>query len=475
MLFNSIEYLFLYIPIVFTIYFLINKFKFFRLATLFLLLSSLYFYGTYKIEYVYIIIISILFNYIVSCIFRFNINNIYKKLTLFMGIWGNISLLIYFKYFDFLIETFSKINIIPFNTMEIIMPLGISFFTLQQISYIIDCFKKEIKEYNLLDYALFVCFFPQLVAGPIIRYKEMIPQFRDIKNRIPNQENIFIGLFLITVGLLKKVIFADSFADFIDDIMQYNLYKEILAAWFLGFSKLLQGYFDFSGYCDIALGSAFLFNISLPINFNSPFKADSITEYWRRWNMTIIRFIKDYIYEPMGSNKKGFIRTGINTFMIFFVYGCWMGSNIFNILYGILNGILVCINKLWTKLNIPLPKFICIFTTFIFLILLTPFISFNDNQETIEIIKSMFGVYGIKNLTINGIFIEFYPIYSNLKFNILIFLLSLYIIFMSKNSNELAKLYVKANNSFLTFILAIIFVITSLSITKSTEFIYFAF
>ena len=392
MLFNSIEYLLIFLPIVFIIYFTLNKFKLCKASRIFLLIASLYFYGSYKKEYVPIILISILFNYFISYLFKEDITEVKRKLILFFGILTNIIILIYFKYFDFLKETLSNITFIPFNTFDIILPLGISFFTLQQISFLVDCYKKDVLEYNLIDYALFICFFPQLVSGPIIRHQEMIPQFMDIKNKVINQDNIFIGIFLITIGLFKKTVFSDNFSGFITYIVDNQIYNDFGISWILGIAKIFQGYFDFSGYCDIALGSAFLFNINLPWNFNSPYKAKSIADYWNRWNMTLMRFLKDYIYTPLGGNSKSILKTFYNIMIVFFIYGCWQYLNVVNILYGIINGILVFINKIWEKTNIKIPKPISIGITFVTLILLSTFIMTKDLSQSITLLKTMFGI-----------------------------------------------------------------------------------
>ena len=477
MLFNSIEYLFIFLPVVFIIYFTLNKFKLCKASRIFLLIASLYFYRSYKIEYVPIILISILFNYFISDFFKKDITVLTRKLILIFGILTNIFILVTFKYFDFIKETFSNITFIPFNTMDIILPLGISFFTLQQISYLVDCYKKDVLEYNLIDYALFICFFPQLVSGPIIRHQEMIPQFMDIKNKVINQENIFIGIFLITVGLFKKTVFSDGFSGFITYIINNEIYNDVGISWIFGIAKIFQGYFDFSGYCDIALGSAFLFNINLPWNFNSPYKAQSITDYWNRWNMTLVRFLKDYIYIPLGGNSKGLIRSCFNIMVVFFIYGCWKGSNIVNLLYGILNGILVCINKIWEKTNIKIPKPISIGITFITLILLSTFIMTKDLSQSITLLKTMFG---INAESVDIMFIDWNLVFNlqpphNAQVNILLLLSSFIILLFGKNSNELAQIYVKANNNLYTIILVIAFILATLSITKSTEFLYFIF
>ena len=476
MLFNSVEYLLLFLPIVFGLYFLLNKYKLYKFAVIFLLAASLIFYGSYKVEYVYILVVSIVFNYFLSNIFKRNLSPAKRKIVLILGIVINVAILIGFKYFVFLFRTYSNLIHMPFNAMSYIMPLGISFFTLQQISYIIDCYRGDVKEYNFFDYALFVSFFPQLVAGPIVRHQEMIPQFNDLSKRTINQENIFIGIFLITAGLFKKVLLADNFTSFIDTVVRYDLYKEFYTAWIFGLSKVLQGYFDFSGYCDMALGSAFLFNISLPWNFNSPYKAQSIIDYWARWNMTLVRFLKDYIYYPLEKNTKNIIRTCFNIMVVFFVYGLWKGTNPVNVVYGLLNGVLVCLNKILMKFNFKLPKVISIFITFITLICLTPFIGVSSFDKVNMILKSMFCISTtFDTFVLNGLNIELYPSSFNLPINLLLIVVCLYLSFISKNSTELAKVFAEKNNTFYTIILAVIFFISALYVTKSTEFLYFIF
>ena len=510
MLFNSIEYLIIFLPLVFFIYFFLNKYKFYNAAKVFLLCASIYFYGSYKWDYVYIIITSIIFNYLISCIFKLNIKKIYKKFSIFCGVASNIIILLFFKYFNLVIEALNNYDYNHFNTMKIIIPLGISFFIIQQISYIIDCYKENVKEYNLLDYALYVCFFPQLIAGPIVRHQEMIPQFNNLKNRVINQENVFIGIFLITIGLLKKTVFADGYSTFVSYMTDNQIYYNFYISWLLGIAKLFQVYFDFSGYCDLALGSAFFFNIKLPWNFNSPFQAKNITEFWHRWNMTLIRFLQDYVYKPLGANNKGIIRTYVNILIMFTIMGIWGGFNLLSVLYGFVNGIFIVINKSWDSLilkiknyfqqksvynkdyeNIFIQKFIQIkniviakttaicstFITFLCVIIATQILTVKNFNQLTMLLKSMFGinvsdsVMYIKNLDI--IFMPISPI--SIKLNMIVIIMSIVTVFFFKNSIQLAKAYSKSDNIFYTFILAIVFIFSVLSITKGSEFIYFAF
>lgn len=476
MLFNSIEYIFLFLPAVFIIYFLLNRFMLYKIASLFLLAASIFFYGSYKWDYVYIITCSILFNYLISSIFKKEISDKVKKSVLIFGIAGNIIILLFFKYFNSIIELIGNLNGINYiDTYKIIMPLGISFFTLQQISYIVDCYRNKVKEYNLLDYALFICFFPQLVAGPIVRHGEMIPQFKDINKRKIIQENVFIGISLITVGLLKKTIFADSFVGLINYVSEFNQFDNFYLTWTFGILKVLQGYFDFSGYCDMAMGSAYLFNISLPWNFNSPFKAQSIIEFWKRFNMTLIRFLKKYIFRPLNEKNTSEIKSYINILIMFLVMGIWISTSFSGILYGIITGIFVCINKFWNKFNIKINKILAIALTFVSVVLSTQFVFTKNLNQVYAITKSMFGInadFALPYIDGANLIFPLNPPH-NAQFNIYIFAVSIIIIFFSKNSVQLAKMYSKADNLFYTIILVIVFVLATLSITKSSDFVYF--
>ena len=474
MLFNSIEFLFIFLPIVFIVYFLLIRVGLAKLSNFWLAVSSLYFYSYYKIEYLPIMISSILFNYIMGFFIQKDYRHSVKKALLIFSVIGNLSLLCYFKYFNFLIETFNSFNFHHIETMKIMLPLGISFFTFQQISYIYDMYKGEAKQTNIIDYALFVSFFPQLIAGPICTFKELIPQFQDFSKKVLKRENIYLGIFFITIGLFKKVILADNFAQFIEDVILLEAMTEFFTTWCFAFSVAIQGYFDFSGYCDIAIGLAALFNITIPVNFDSPYKSVDISDYWRRWHITMGRFLKYHVYIPMGGSRRGELRTYWNLFFVFLVTGLWHGANWPCILYGFLNGIFVSLNKLWKKIGIQLNHYVAVFITFITMVFIAPLMMIKEVHQYFLSVKSMFGI-GVD--FIPAVVKDFNFIFSNpeLKLNVILFIASFYIIFCCKNSNEVAPIYVKSNNMIYTFALVIVFVISVLSITKGSEFIYFNF
>ena len=474
MLFNSFEFLFVFLPIVFIVYFFIFKGRLVKYANLWLVCSSLFFYAYYKIEYLPIIISSILFNFIMGIFINRGYSQKIKKLLFIFSVVGNLSLLCFYKYFNFLIETFNTISLSHFDTMKIMLPLGISFFTFQQISYIYDIYKGEAKQTNIIDYTLFVSFFPQLIAGPICTFKELIPQFEDLTKKVINRENIYRGFFLITIGLFKKVLLADNFTGFIRDYMLLDSSVDFFTSWAFALAVAIQGYFDFSGYCDMAMGIAALFNIVLPINFDSPYKSLDISDYWRRWHITMGRFLKYQVYIPMGGSRRGTLRTYFNLFFVFVVTGIWHGANWTCILYGVLNGILVCINKLWKKTNIQINNKLAIFITFCTMVIIAPLVMLKHVHQYFFTVKSMLGIkteflpvlYDDFNFLLNN---------NNYKLNAILFISSLIIIFCFKNSNELVEKYIKSNNVFYTFVISVIFVVSVLSLTKGSEFIYFNF
>ena len=270
-----------------------------------------------------------------------------KKPLLIIGIIGNVAVLGYYKYVDFILSTVNTVAHTNFTLLHIMLPLAISFFTFQQIAYLVDTYKGETAHYNFISYALFVTFFPQLIAGPIVHHKEMMPQFEDTTNKKINYENIAKGLFIFCIGLTKKVAIADTFAVWANDgFANYTLLSNA-EVWFTSLAYSMQLYFDFSGYCDMAIGIALLFNIKLPVNFFSPYKALSVQQFWRQWHMTLGRFLTQYIYIPLGGSRKGSLRTYVNVFAIFFISGLWHGAGWTFIIWGTAHGLAVITNRLW--------------------------------------------------------------------------------------------------------------------------------
>ena len=344
MLFNSYSFIFIFLPLTFLIYFLLNSKGLYFYSKTFIALASLVFYSWWNIIYLPLLLLSITFNFTIGIMLSNKTEKNYKKkLLLVLGIITNLLLLGYFKYMDFFIENYNSITDSNFPLLEITLPLAISFFTFQQISYLVDSYKGFTKEYKFIDYTIFVTFFPQLIAGPIVHHKEMMPQFSDNKNKTINFQNISMGLFIFSIGLFKKVVIADSFSSYVSNGFDIQEKLTFIEAWITSLSYTFQLYYDFSGYTDMAIGLALLFNIKLPINFNSPYKATNIQDFWRRWHMTLSRFLKDYIYIPLGGNKGKDLTIYTNLLITFLLAGIWHGAGWTFVLWGLFHALAMII------------------------------------------------------------------------------------------------------------------------------------
>jgi len=397
MLFNSHEFIFLFLPFSFFVYFYLNKKKLVNVGKVWLVFSSLFFYSWWDINYLPLILGSILFNYVIgrslyqhSYLLKKGL--ISRRIILIFGIVVNLSLLGYFKYVDFFIENINYTFGTDINIINLTLPLAISFFTFQQITYLVDSYKKEIEGYNLLNYAVFVTFFPQLIAGPIVHHSEMMPQFSSIRNKVKNYRNIMMGLFIFSIGLFKKVILADTFSVWATNGFDIAETLNLIEAWLTSLSYTFQLYFDFSGYADMAIGLALLFNIKLPINFNSPYKALNIQDFWRRWHMTLSRFLKEYIYIPLGGNRGGDFRTYNNLLATFVIGGIWHGAGWMFALWGLIHGVAIITHRLWNLTTIKLPSVLAWFITFNFINITWVFFRAKDWDSAHKVLSSMFSL-----------------------------------------------------------------------------------
>ena len=364
MLFNSYIFIFLFFPLCLLGYYGLKN-KSATVAKILLIGFSLWFYGYFNIRYLCIMIGSILLNYgvyqlltrVKSCemagmdSFTGNVAKINKKkMILFTGVSANLLLLFYFKYFDFFIENINAVFGSSFALHHILLPLGISFFTFQQISFLADTYRGELKNCSFIDYALFVSFFPQLIAGPIVTHEEMLPQFQQIEKKKFDEDQFCRGLFIFVLGMGKKVLIADTFGVAVDAgysmVAQLGSVDAVLVMLFY----TLQLYFDFSGYCDMAIGIGKMMGIEIPINFNSPYKACNIIDFWKRWHITLSRFFTKNIYIPLGGNRKGNVRMYANLFLVFFLSGVWHGAGWNYILWGVMHGVLYCVTR-WMQVK----------------------------------------------------------------------------------------------------------------------------
>lgn len=397
MLFNSYEFIFAFLPITFFIYFYLNQKRLTEAAKGFLVFSSLFFYSWWNIVYLPLILGSMLFNYIIgeSLSKTAEHRRVNRKSLLAVGIAADVALLGYFKYADFFISNVNTVAGTQIALLGLALPLAISFFTFQQIAYLVDSYRGETREYDFLNYALFVTFFPQLIAGPIVHHKEMMPQFAHARRKVVNYRHIAMGLFIFSIGLFKKVVIADTYAVWANAGFGTAETLNFFEAWAASLSYTFQLYFDFSGYTDMAIGAALLFNIRLPINFDSPYKARDIQDFWRRWHITLSRFLKDYIYIPLGGNRKGHYRTYSNLILTFLIGGLWHGAGWTFVFWGVLHGIALAVHRLWKQLGLKMNGLAAWFITFNFINIAWVFFRAETWGDAIRILKGMAGLGGV--------------------------------------------------------------------------------
>ena len=355
MLFNSYAFIFGYLPVTLAGFFLLASSSH-RLAALWLAAASLFFYGWWNPAFVALVMASITVNYGFGYVIGHARIRSGKKATtvLAVSVITNLGLLAYFKYANFFIANVSQLTGAELSVVNIVLPLGISFFTFTQIAFLVDVYRGIAREYNFIHYVLFVTYFPHLIAGPVLHHKQMMPQFGHAGTYSVNLENINIGLTIFIIGLAKKVLLADQFALYANpvfDVVAHGGEPKLIEAWIGALAYALQLYFDFSGYSDMAIGLSRMFNVKLPLNFDSPYKAPNIIEFWRRWHMTLSTFLRDYLYVPLGGSRKGVPRRYLNLMITMLLGGLWHGAGWTFVLWGGLHGLYLVINHGWRHLT----------------------------------------------------------------------------------------------------------------------------
>jgi alginate O-acetyltransferase complex protein AlgI len=359
MLFTQFEFLFLFLPLAFAGYFLIARLIEAPTARMgWLAAASLVFYSYWDVRFVPVILVSIIVNYVMGILIAGQTNTKVRGSLFALAITANLLALGFYKYTNFGIQIFNAVAHAHHPSLAIVLPLGISFFTFTQIAYLADVYGGYQHERNFVKYGLFVTYFPHLIAGPILHHREMMPQFGSETSRKISVENVAIGLTILTIGLFKKSFIADSFGLVANPVFQAanSNHLHMLDAWGGALAYSLQIYFDFSGYSDMAIGISTLFGIKLPFNFDSPYKSQSIVEFWRRWHITLSRFLRDYLYIPLGGNRHGDRRRTINLATTMILGGLWHGAGFTFLIWGALHGLFLGINHRWTSLTQKHPK-----------------------------------------------------------------------------------------------------------------------
>jgi len=352
MLFPTGEFLFVYLPITVGMFFLIARLAGPRAAAAWLMLASLFFYSFWRPVHVLLLVASIVFNYCAGGMIlraREGGDPLAPRRVLTFVIGTNLAVLAYFKYSNFLIATLNDLTALNIPTLDVALPIGISFFTFTQIAYLADVYAGKAVERSPVRYSLFVTYFPHLVAGPVLHHAQMMPQFREERVYRPELRNFTIGIAFLALGLIKKVLIADSFAPIANDVFGAagggNLPTE--TAWRGILAYTMQIYFDFSGYSDMAVGLSMLIGVRLPYNFDSPYKSTSIVDFWRRWHMTLSAFLRDYLYIALGGNRKGKARRYVNLLLTMVLGGLWHGASWTFVIWGALHGMYLMVNHGW--------------------------------------------------------------------------------------------------------------------------------
>ena len=405
MLFNSYVFLLAFLPVTLVGYFLAGRHG--RTpAIAWLVLASFVFYGWWDWRYIPLLLLSILFNFFLGSSIARHAGGDAARRQLIVGVAVNLGLLGFFKYADFFIGAANAVSGSTLPLLHVVLPIGISFYTFTQIAFLVDASHGEVREYRLVHYALFVTYFPHLIAGPILHHKEMMPQFDRAAPVRPEWRNFEIGFSFFAIGLGKKVLLADSLAPFANAAFASPDGHTLLTAWLGVLAYGLQLYFDFSGYSDMAIGLSRLFGIKLPLNFDSPYKSRNISEFWRRWHMTLSRFLRDYLYVPLGGNRRGPARRYLNLFVTMGLGGLWHGAGWGFVVWGLLHGFYLSVHHAWSALRGGVAKRAAplasrghaagsVALTFLAVTIAWTFFRAPHLQDALSIVAAMSGAHGV--------------------------------------------------------------------------------
>ncbi len=467
MIFSSHIFILFFLPVVLTGYFTLSRLRREWPQKLFLVCACLFFYAWFNPSYLPLILASIAVNYALGrVLFAAAGHRNLQKTALLLGIVFNLGLLGYYKYADFFITNLNALFRTDIPTLRLLLPLGISFFTFQQLAYLVDIYKGDLTErYNLLTYSIFVTFFPQLIAGPIVLPNEMMPQFACAANRRLNWDNVAGGFYVFAIGLAKKMMIADFFGRITIEAFNPEIGSWLGNSWAGAFAFSIQMYFDFSGYCDMAIGLGLMFNIKLPVNFDSPYKSASIAEFWKRWHITLGRFLMTFVYFPLGGSRCSMPRKLLNLLITFTLCGLWHGAGWVFLIWGFLHGLCICVYNLWkTYSPIRLPKFLGVALTFSFMLIIGLLFSSQDLAHAGRLFSGL---------------VDFSP--ESLRMTcanisttaISMFLVSMGIIFFAPNAVAMLK---KFKPGLLTALYTVVLIAGSiLCMSRISPFLYFNF
>ncbi|MFH0783193.1 MAG: MBOAT family protein [Pseudomonadota bacterium] len=482
MVFNSFSFIALFLPITLLgFYFLAQKSQ--QFAAVWLIMASFFFYGSWDYRFIPILLTSIFINYF-ACkqIISATLTN--RRLLLTTSITFNLLLLGFFKYVNFFILSINDVTSGDIPSLNIILPVGISFFTFTQISLLVDAHHDKIKELNLTHYLLFTSYFPYIVAGPILHHQEMLPQFADPKHYQVKADNFSVGISLFVFGLGKKLLIADNLAAAISPVFAGDN-PHLFQAWLGMLAYTLQLYFDFSGYSDMAVGVSRLMGFRIPINFHSPYKATSVSDFWQRWHISLSRFLRNYLYIPLGGNRRGQFNRYRNLILTMLLGGLWHGANWTFVIWGGLHGLYLCVQHGWQSVQTQHRQPTVFrntfnrFITFIAVMVAWCFFRAADVGSAFKVLAGMVGMNGLS------------PISEIDSFGYILLALSTFVAFSMPNTNELflstetGQGVAPASPSILTvrwspnvrwgLAIGCIFALCVLSIERTSDFIYAQF
>lgn len=392
MLFNSYIFIFLFLPLVLLGYYGLHYAKQHKLALVYMIGMSMWFCAYTGLGNLIVLLVSIFVNYIIVDIMAKVQARQGRRVVLLAGLAWNIGILFYYKYYDFFMENINEVFKTDIALLELALPLGISFYVFQQIAYVVDYYREDCEKYGFLEFAAYSMFFPKLIQGPLAGHVELISQLRNETNHRLNYGNLSKGIYAFALGLAKKVLLADTFAKIVSIGYQDIPFLNAPSALLVMVCYSLQLYFDFSGYCDMAYGIGLFFNIELPFNFNSPYKAISIRDFWERWHITLTKFFTRYVYIPLGGNRKGVIRTYVNVWLVFMVSGLWHGANWTFVLWGAVHGFFSVIERfrLSKAVMAKIPKGVRMAGTFSLVTFLWSLFRADSVMQALELWKRVF-------------------------------------------------------------------------------------
>lgn len=389
-------------PIVFLLYSISLAYNKIQTAKIVLIISSCLFYAYGSGDFFPFFLLSIVLNYVFGKWLGKSIDKTkqYRLCILWIALSLNIALLVYYKYTDFVLFNINFFLNDPFPYQNILLPIGISFFTFQLVAFLVDSFRGETKSYNAIDYLMFITFFPQLIVGPIVHHKDVVPQYKNLKQSKPRYKNIAKGSFLFAIGCAKKILLADPLSTWAQESFDVADTLNTLESWTASLSYTLSYYFDLSGYADMAIGLGIMFGISLPVNFDSPYKARNFADYWRRWHITLSKFLGDYIFRNVYNKSKGNVNFYLALFVTFFVSGFWHGAGWTFVLWGIINGMFVIFSHMMIKAGLKMPFLLAWTMTFAGVIATRVLFVADDFSDAYHVLIQMFTFSNFENTTL---------------------------------------------------------------------------